>query len=89
MNTNSHYRGVWPVMLTPFDEQREIGPVEVERFRLELHAGGVSPVGDADDDGVVVAGDFEGLGVIGKFHRAALGSYEPLGRCAHLVSGVC
>ena len=24
MNTNSHYRGVWPVMLTPFDEQREI-----------------------------------------------------------------
>ena len=24
MNTNEHYRGVWPVMLTPFDEQREI-----------------------------------------------------------------
>jgi len=24
MNTNDHYRGVWPVMLTPFDDQREI-----------------------------------------------------------------
>ncbi len=24
MNTNDHYHGVWPVMLTPFDEQREI-----------------------------------------------------------------
>jgi len=24
MNTNDQYRGVWPVMLTPFDEQREI-----------------------------------------------------------------
>ncbi|GHU28525.1 dihydrodipicolinate synthase family protein [Betaproteobacteria bacterium] len=24
MNTDDHYRGVWPVMLTPFDEQREI-----------------------------------------------------------------
>ena len=24
MSTNDHYRGVWPVMLTPFDDQREI-----------------------------------------------------------------
>lgn len=24
MNTHEHYRGVWPVMLTPFDNQREI-----------------------------------------------------------------
>jgi Dihydrodipicolinate synthase/N-acetylneuraminate lyase len=24
MSTNDHYRGVWPVMLTPFDDNREI-----------------------------------------------------------------
>ena len=34
MNTNEHYRGVWPVMLTPFDEQREIDWDSLKKLRL-------------------------------------------------------
>lgn len=50
------------------DSRGEVGAIEVEYFGLQLHAVGVAPIGDSDDDRLVVAGDLDGLRRFRQLH---------------------